>query len=60
MWTLAYGLLGVTTLMSDGWTPELMLYPINCVLLHGAVAYLSRPNVLRARPIPNLTRPVHS
>lgn len=60
MWTLAYGLLGVTTLMSDGWTPELMLYPINCVLLHGAVAWLSRPNVLRARSIPSLTRPVHS
>jgi hypothetical protein len=60
MWTLAYGLLGVTTLMSEAWTPELMLYPINCVLLHGAVAYLSRPNFLRARPIPNLTEPVHS
>lgn len=59
MWTLAYGLLGATTLMSDVWTPELMLYPINCVLLHGAVAYLSRPNFLRARPIASLTGPVH-
>lgn len=59
MWTLAYGLLGVTTLMSDGWTPELMLYPINCVLLHGAVAYLSRPNVLRARSIAGMTGLAH-
>jgi len=60
MWTIAYGLLGVTTLMADHWTPELMLYPINCMLLHGAVAYLSRPNFLRARPVPHLTGPVHS
>lgn len=59
MWTLAYGLLGLTTLMSENWTPELMLYPINCVLLHGAVAYLSRPNFLRARPIADLTGPAH-
>jgi hypothetical protein len=59
MWTVAYALLGVTTLMADNWTPELMLYPINCVLLHGAVAYLSRPNFLRARPAARMTGPVH-
>ena len=60
MWTLAYTLLGATTLMADHWTPELMLYPINCVLLHGAVAYLSRPAFLRSRRVSNLAGPVHS
>lgn len=60
MWTVAYGLLGVTTLMADDWTPELMLYPINCVLLHGAIAYLARPAFLRTRRDSALTRPVHS
>jgi len=60
MWTVAYALLGATTLLADHWTPELMLYPINCVLLHGAVAYLSRPKFLRARPAARMTRPVHS
>jgi len=60
MWTVAYALLGVTTLMTDHWTPDLMLYPINCVLLHGAVAYLARPKFLRTRATAKMARPVHS
>jgi SET domain len=41
MWTLAYALLGVTTVLADqAKHPVLLVYPCSCVLLHGAIAYL--------------------
>ncbi len=43
IWTCAYGLLGITTILSQGgiWT-ELMVYPAVNAFLHGTVAFLSR------------------
>jgi uncharacterized protein len=42
MWTVAYGLLFLATVSSDGFrSPELLLYPGLCVSLHGLVALFS-------------------
>jgi hypothetical protein len=42
VWTLAYGLLGVTTWLSSGLSePALLIYPVVSVFLHGCVAILA-------------------
>jgi SET domain len=42
LWTVAYGLLLASTIAADGLSsPELLLYPGTCVLLHGLVAWSS-------------------
>jgi hypothetical protein len=42
LWTVAYGALLASTIAADGFSsPELLLYPGVCVLLHGLVAWFS-------------------
>jgi hypothetical protein len=44
VWSLAYGLLVVSTLLHQGWrAPELALYPVCNMLLHLTVAWLAYP-----------------
>lgn len=42
VWTSAYALLFLTTLLSPEWTWDLLVYPATCFFLSGAVAILAR------------------
>lgn len=46
VWTTAYAALTVATISSSEWTWYLLLYPAQCLVLHAAVAGLSRRRVL--------------
>jgi hypothetical protein len=52
MWTFAYGLLFASTLTSEGFrSPELLLYPGLCVVLHGLIAAFSvRRSLTKSSP----------
>ncbi|RJQ35112.1 hypothetical protein C4556_01195 [Candidatus Parcubacteria bacterium] len=44
IWACAYTILGVTTIIEEGgWWTVLLLYPVSNALLHGMIAWLSRP-----------------
>ncbi len=43
VWTLAYTTLGVATILESGFWTELLIYPVCCTFLHGAIAWLARP-----------------
>lgn len=46
IWTAAYAALAIATVSSPGWTSYLLLYPVQCLVLHATVAGLSRGRVL--------------
>ncbi|WP_157999629.1 SET domain-containing protein [Allomesorhizobium alhagi] len=46
VWTAAYLALGLTTVSSPEWKWYLLMYPVECMLLHAAVAWISRRHVL--------------
>lgn len=53
LWTVAYGLLLVTTLASSGVSePGLLIYPVVSVVLHGAVAILAALAPKKSSPAP--------
>jgi hypothetical protein len=44
VWTLAYGLLLLLTILNGNAMTELVLYPLSCTVLHGLVAWFARPS----------------
>lgn len=46
VWTSAYAALTIATVSSPEWTWYLVLYPVQCLVLHAAVAVLSRRRAL--------------
>ncbi len=46
IWTAAYFSLAAATVSSNDWTWYLIMYPIECLILHAAVALLSKRHVL--------------
>lgn len=44
IWTMAYFVLAVATMLEHGIVSMLLVYPVSSALLHGIVAWLSRPS----------------
>src|SRR3989344_5118398 len=49
VWTSAYCLLGLTTILEYGLWTELLIYPVSNAVLHGLVAWFARPERRRHR-----------